>query len=98
MFTKTTFALALVLATASGASVLSALRVLWAWVPSSARAHDRTGRRARQRWQPLDLIQVQLPAARARALQTVPAVDAGEAPRCASSRRVEVLRRPCPLG
>jgi hypothetical protein len=74
---------------------LSALRVLWTWVPPSARPHDRARRRARQGWQPLDLVPAELLAARPRTLEAVPAAHAGEA--CGSTRggRSTVLRRPC---
>src|SRR6201985_191278 len=47
--------------------------------PPSTRPHDRAGRRALDGRQPLDLMQVRLPAARARSVEAVSALDAGEA-------------------
>ena len=49
-------------------------------------------------WQPLDLMQAKLPAARARALEAVPPIDVGEACRGASGLSVTILRLPCAPG
>ena len=60
--------------------------------PSSARAHDRAGRRPLRWRQPLDLVQAELPAARAGSLKPVSPLDAGEAFGRTPSRRAAVLR------
>jgi hypothetical protein len=60
---------------------------------SSARPHDRAGRRARQGRQLLDLMQTQLLPARACSLQTVPPVDAHQARGGTRGGQAAVLRR-----
>ena len=61
--------------------------------PSSARAHDRAGRRHLTWWRSLDCSAAQLLPAGAGALSAVPAADAGEACCRARGRQAHVLRQ-----
>ena len=60
---------------------------------SSARAHDRAGRRHLTGWRSLDRSAAQLLPAGAGALSAVPTADAGEAGCCARGQQAHVLRR-----
>ena len=62
---------------------------------SSARAHDRAGRRHLAGRRALDRLPAQLLPARAGALAAVPAADAGEARRRPRRRQARLLRRAC---
>ena len=61
--------------------------------PSSARAHDRAGRRHLARWITVDRQAARLLSARARAVEAVPQADAREARGRTRRRPVDVLRR-----
>ena len=72
---------------------LSALRVLWGWVPPSARSYDCAGRRDITRRHAVGALQARLPLASARIVPSVPPALSGRARRRPYRRPAGVLWR-----